>query len=77
MGNGMIDELARHGYELSPGTLYPMLHAMERGGYLKSRKERSGRTFRRVYKATALGKEANKVAKIKVGELFGELIEGH
>jgi DNA-binding PadR family transcriptional regulator len=76
-GQWMIDELARHGYKLSPGTLYPMLHAMERGGYLKSRKDRSGRTFRRIYKATALGKEANKVAKIKVGELFGELIEGH
>ena len=76
-GQWMIDELARHGYKLSPGTLYPMLHAMERGGYLKSRKERSGRTFRRVYKATALGKEANKVAKIKVGELFGELNTGH
>jgi PadR family transcriptional regulator PadR len=30
----MIDELARHGYKLSPGTLYPMLHAMERSGYL-------------------------------------------
>jgi PadR family transcriptional regulator, regulatory protein PadR len=50
---------------------------MERSGYLKSRKERSGRTFRRVYKATSLGKEANKVAKVKVSELFGELIEGH
>ena len=75
-GQWMIDELARHGYKLSPGTLYPMLHAMERSGYLKSRKERLGRTFRRVYRATALGKEANKVAKVKVSELFGELIEG-
>jgi DNA-binding PadR family transcriptional regulator len=63
--------------KLSPGTLYPMLHAMERSGYLKSRKERLGRTFRRVYKATPLGKEANKVAKVKVSELFGELIEVH
>ena len=76
-GQWMIDELARHGYKLSPGTLYPMLHAMERSGYLKSRKERLGRTFRRVYKATPLGKEANKVAKVKVSELFGELIEVH
>jgi PadR family transcriptional regulator PadR len=50
--------------KLSPGTLYPMLHAMERSGYLKSRKE-------------PLGKEANKVAKVKVSELFGELIEVH
>jgi PadR family transcriptional regulator len=76
-GQWMIHELARHGYALSPGTLYPMLHALERNGYLKSRKERLGRTFRRVYKATALGREAHKVAKAKVRELSGELIEGH
>jgi PadR family transcriptional regulator PadR len=68
-GQWMIHELARHGYRLSPGTLYPMLHALERQGYLKSRKERSGRTFRRLYRATALGREANKVAKVQVREL--------
>jgi DNA-binding PadR family transcriptional regulator len=28
----MIEELARHGYKISPGTLYPMLHALERKG---------------------------------------------
>jgi PadR family transcriptional regulator len=75
-GQWMIEELARHGYALSPGTLYPMLHAMERKGYLKSRKERRGRTFRRVYKATARGREADALAKIKVRELVGELING-
>jgi DNA-binding PadR family transcriptional regulator len=75
-GRWMIDELGRHGYALGPGTLYPMLHAMERDGYLKSREERSGRTFRRLYKATPLGREAHTVAKIKVRELFGELVEG-
>ncbi len=70
-GQWMIHELARHGYRLSAGTLYPMLHALERQGYLKSRKERSGRTFRRLYKATALGREGNKVAKVQVLELTG------
>ena len=70
-GRWMIDELGRHGYALGPGTLYPMLHAMERDGYLKSREERSGRTFRRLYKATPLGREAHKLARIKVRELFG------
>ena len=75
-GRWMIDELGRHGYALGPGTLYPMLHAMERDGYLKSREERSGRTFRRLYKATPLGREAHKLARIKVRELFGELVEG-
>jgi len=75
-GQWMIQELARHGYNLSPGTLYPMLHGMERSGYLTSRKERLGRTFRRFYRATALGREANKIAKLRVRELVGELIEG-
>jgi PadR family transcriptional regulator, regulatory protein PadR len=70
-GQWMIHELARHGYTLSPGTLYPMLHSLERSGYLKSKSERLGRTFRRVYRATALGKEANKIAKIQVRELTG------
>jgi DNA-binding PadR family transcriptional regulator len=72
-GQWMIQELARHGYALSPGTLYPMLHGLERSGYLKSREVRAGRTFRRVYRATALGRDANRVAKIQVRELTGEL----
>jgi PadR family transcriptional regulator, regulatory protein PadR len=72
-GQWMIHELARHGYTLSPGTLYPMLHGMERRGYLKSKKEQNGRTFRRLYRATALGREANRLAKIQVRELIGEL----
>ena len=73
-GLGMINELRRHGYRVGPGTLYPMLHAMERRGYLKSKKEQNGRTFRRLYRATALGREANRVAKIQVRELIGELL---
>ncbi len=72
-GQWMIHELARHGYTLSPGTLYPMLHGLERRGYLTSKIERAGRTFRRLYRATALGREANKVAKVQVRELIGEL----
>src|SRR5215468_10282003 len=71
-GQWMIHELARHGYTLSPGTLYPMLHALERRGYLKSRKERQGRTYRRLYRATALGREADRICKIQVRELTGQ-----
>ena len=63
-GQWMIDELARHGYDLSPGTLYPMLHAMEQRGYLRSRKERAGRTIRTLYRATALGRRALALAKV-------------
>ena len=72
-GQWMIHELARHRYSLRPGTLYPMLHGLERKGYLKSKNERLGRTFQRVYRATAFSREANKLAKIQVRELSGEL----
>ncbi len=43
-GAGMAEELARHGYKISPGTLYPILHGLEKRGYLKSEEERSGRS---------------------------------
>jgi PadR family transcriptional regulator len=71
----LIEELARHGYRLSAGTVYPMLHSMEEKGYLHSFEERSGRLARRLYRATALGKEVLENAKQKVSELFAELFE--
>jgi DNA-binding PadR family transcriptional regulator len=75
-GVWIIEELARHGYRLSPGTLYPMLHTMERKDYLRSRQRSSGRSNRRLYRTTVLGDRALKVAKAKLRELVGELIEG-
>jgi PadR family transcriptional regulator, regulatory protein PadR len=73
----MAEELARHGYKISPGTLYPILHGLERRGYLKSKEERSGKSIRRLYRITASGRRALKTAKLRVRELFGELIEGN
>jgi DNA-binding PadR family transcriptional regulator len=32
-GLALIAELQRHGYVLSPGTLYPVLHQLEEAGY--------------------------------------------
>ncbi len=74
-GHWMIEELGRHGYRLSPGTLYPMLHALERRGYLKSKILGTGRRARRIYRATKKGRDALAFAKLRVRELFGELIE--
>ena len=42
-GSWMIEELREHGYEISPGTLYPMLHGLARKGYLKVRQEGPGK----------------------------------
>jgi DNA-binding PadR family transcriptional regulator len=65
-GLGIIQELERHGYRLSAGTLYPILRSAER---------RVGRTVRRLYRATAAGKRALAEAKIKLRELTGELLQ--
>jgi PadR family transcriptional regulator PadR len=75
-GLGMVEELARHGYRISPGTLYPILHGLEKKGYLRTTQVRNGKSWRKVYRATALGRKALTAAKTKVRELFGELIEG-
>lgn len=71
-GQWMIDELARHGYRLSPGTLYPMLAKMERDGYLTSRIERDGRTSRKFYTITEKGREGLAVARVRLRELKGK-----
>ena len=75
-GLGMIEELARHGYRISPGSLYPILQGLEKKGYLRSTEQRNGKSLRRVYRATPLGRKALAAAKNKVRELFHELIEG-
>jgi PadR family transcriptional regulator PadR len=75
-GLGMIEELARHGYRVSPGSLYPLLHGLEKKGYLHSKTQRNGKSLRKVYRATPLGRKALKAANNKVRELFRELIEG-
>lgn len=72
-GLWMIDELAHHGYKMSAGTLYPMLHGLERKGYLKSRRKRFGRTYRRFYRATPLGRKALTVVRLRLNELFDEV----
>ncbi len=74
-GVAMIAELARHGYELSPGTLYPLLHNLEEQGYL-AREERvvEGRV-RKYYVITTEGRKALQEAKQKIAELVREVLE--
>jgi DNA-binding PadR family transcriptional regulator len=74
-GLAMMEELGRHGYKLSAGTLYPILHGLEAKGYLTSEKRRVGKTLQRVYRATPVGRRALRLAKRKVSELFGEMFE--
>ena len=76
-GLWMIEELGRHGYRLSPGTMYPLLHSLEERGLLMSKQKREGKRYRRLYRATPAGRNAMLAAQEKVRELFGELFEHH
>ncbi len=74
-GLDLIRELARHGYSLSPGTLYPMLHGLEEDGFLRARKQVVNGKVRKYYRATKVGKLALAKAHAKVGELVNEVYE--
>lgn len=74
-GQAIMEELARHGHRLGPGTIYPILHGLEREGLLRSTVEKAGRSSRRVYVATASGRKALRQGKKGVWELFTELFE--
>lgn len=73
-GIEMIEELRHHGYELSPGTLYPILHAMESAGYLVSEPEVVAGKVRRYYRITPVGQEVLEQLRRKVRELSGEVL---
>lgn len=74
-GLGIIRELSRHGYRLSPGTIYPLLHGMERRGWLKSQQQLVSGHNRKVYLATAAGRKALAKARKQVQELYEEMCE--
>ena len=74
-GLAMMKELACHGYRIGPGTLYPLLHGLERTGLLRSAVDRVEGRRRRLYKITPAGRRALEKAREKVDELYHELHE--
>jgi DNA-binding PadR family transcriptional regulator len=74
-GTALIAELRRHGYELSPGTLYPVLHALENAGYLQRENRTVGGKVRKYYAATQAGRDALAEARLKIRELVAEVLE--
>jgi len=76
-GLGMMEELQHHGYRIGPGTLYPLLHGLERSGLLRSAIKTVDGRQKRFYTITPAGKRALAGAKLKVDELHDELHEEH
>jgi DNA-binding PadR family transcriptional regulator len=72
-GLWLIEELSSHGYPLSPGTLYPILHGLERDGLLRSEKQVIGGKVRKYYLTTNTGKKALTEAMVKARELIREI----
>ena len=74
-GIGIIERLAFHGYVLSPGTLYPILHGLERDGFLQSREKVEGNRRRRIYEITDAGHRVLILSRVRLWELFKEVFE--
>ena len=74
-GAWMSRELAEHGYDISPGTLYPTLHRLESEGLLSSRSVVEEGRSRRVYKITAEGRKALRQTRKALQELADEVLD--
>jgi DNA-binding PadR family transcriptional regulator len=75
-GLALIAELRRHGYQIGPGTLYPMLHQLEAGGFLQREDRVVNGRIRKYYLATDQGRAALAEARIRITELVSEVVEG-
>jgi DNA-binding PadR family transcriptional regulator len=73
-GAWMAAELARHGYRISPGSLYPTLHKMEAEGLIRSRSQVVERRVLRSYTATAKGRRELNTTKQQLRELAREVL---
>ncbi|MGC2655704.1 MAG: PadR family transcriptional regulator [Mycobacterium sp.] len=73
-GAWLTEELRNHGYQVSPGTLYPTLHRLEADGLLTSRHEVVDGRTRRVYLATAAGRAALAEDRRVLRELANEVL---
>jgi DNA-binding PadR family transcriptional regulator len=76
VGQWVLSELRRHGYDISPGTLYPLLKRMERAGWLRCDPEPgSGPRGRRYYHLTPAGAAVLDIVRETVVELHHEVVE--
>ncbi|NAS89784.1 PadR family transcriptional regulator [ANME-1 cluster archaeon AG-394-G21] len=73
-GVAIMDELRRHGYSISAGTLYPILHSLEAEGYLTRRNNVVNGKVRKYYRITEKGVNALEEAKPKIKELVDEVL---
>ena len=71
----MIEELERHGYDISAGTLYPLLHGLEESGALVSTQSVVNGKVRRYYRTTKSGNALLAELRAKISELVEEVLQ--
>jgi PadR family transcriptional regulator, regulatory protein PadR len=74
-GAALAAELGRHGYALSPGTLYPILHGFRAAGYLRCTAEVQCGHHRKCYSLTGKGRASLAQARKQIHELMEEVME--
>ena len=74
-GVGIMEELGRHGYVVSPGLIYPTLRSLEKQGFLKSSKRVIGGKVRKYYEITESGLEVLDESRKKITELVNEVLK--
>ena len=74
-GVEMIEELREHGYRLSPGTMYPILHALEKAGHLVSEQAVVEGRMRKYYRITPSGHKVLERLRARIRELTREVLE--
>lgn len=72
-GSWMIEELKEHGYDISPGTLYPILHTLCKEGLLAVESKNVEGKIRKYYSITKEGEEILNKATEKALELIKEI----
>lgn len=74
-GAAMIEELTSHGYSISPGTLYPILHEMRNDQMLQTKRMIVSGKQRIVYTITNKGKKTLETLKQFIKELSDEVMD--
>ena len=74
-GIGLIKELARHGYIIGPGTLYPTLAKMEQQSLLSCQANTVAHKQRKYYTITPTGESLLEEMKNKIKELYLEVVK--
>lgn len=72
-GSWMIEELKNHGYNVSAGTIYPMLHSLEESNLLKREDKNVEGKVRKYYSITPQGEQILNEARKQAYELFNKI----